>query len=177
MTTFDDGIVQGYTDGCHVHYFGAWQLEDWFHVAQCLPRWNYHGIHFGVHRGFAKLAERAIKMLPDLPAYRLTGHSMGGAIALLVGYYLLRQGKAATVETAGCPRTIYRWARKHFASLPVDRYTTNADPVQHLPPGILMAHVGKHHETQVPEHGITAHEPAIYKRILPWVLYPEDVRK
>jgi hypothetical protein len=172
MTTFDDGIVQGYVDGCHVHYFGAWQLEDWTHVLQCLPRWNFHGITLGVHRGFAKLAERAIKMLPDLPAYRLTGHSMGGAIALLVGYYLYRKGKAVTVETAGCPRTVYKWATKHFGSIPITRYVTIADPVQHLPP--FLDHVGTKTVLIASETGIEAHEPAVYKRHLPWVLYPED---
>ena len=170
MIKFDDGLIQGYIDheNKRVHFYGAWQIEDWFKVSQFWPK-KWRGI-IGVHSGFADLADRAflIKELPtDWEGWTISGHSMGGAIAVLLGYIT-----GCPAETAGCPRiglfTAWQLGKKRHV-----RYINRFDPIQRLPFAFFgFRHFGIKVVLESNSIGFDAHEPAEYQKQLPWVTYP-----
>lgn len=76
----------------------------------------------------------------------LTGHSRGGALALLLATVFARQGsRARQVVTFGCPRVGgAEWRKKyHRLGLPTTRVENHLDPVPMLPPFIFFRHVGR----------------------------------
>jgi hypothetical protein len=173
MQKFDDGIIQGYIDPVakRLHFFGAYQIEDWLHVAQAWPcKWR--GL-FGVHRGFARLADRWLSSNDpaDYRGWTISGHSMGGAIALLVGYVV----KDCTVETAGCPR-VALWTAWGLNKVKHSRYVNKQDLVPNLPPRLFMY---RHFGTKVVYPSVTnsikAHEPKEYQNNLKWCLYDHQI--
>ena len=170
MIKFDDGIVQGYIDheAKRVHFYGAWQVEDWLKVGKFWPN-IWRGL-WGVHSGFAELADRAMKIpeLPkDLTGWIVSGHSMGGAIAQLVGYIT-----GAFVETAGSSRIALFTARR-LKNVKHKRWVTEHDPVQYLPFAFWgFRHYGEKIIIPSTAKGIEAHEPKEYQKVLPWVTYP-----
>lgn len=95
-----------------------------------------------VHRGFARAFERLWPALRErlsaleaaAPARRLwvTGHSLGGALAVLTG---ARRDTAQGVYTFGCPRVgDARFAERYRA--PTQRLVHNNDYVAQLPPAL-----------------------------------------
>lgn len=96
-----------------------------------------------VHHGFSELAEAAFPLVRDLAIeigkpLVLAGHSLGGAVALLVGALLVRANlPPATVLAFGAPRIsvgaavgrVYRRDRT-----PLFLYRHGADLVPELPP-------------------------------------------
>ena len=111
--------------------------------------WSGGGV---VHGGFAR---RTHALLPEVaPCARrhasslvLAGHSVGGACAVLMACHLARQGvRVRAVYTFGTPKcadaTFCAAYRRRGLWERTWRYTTERDPVPHLPP-LLYRHVGR----------------------------------
>lgn len=107
----DYGCAYVSTETVYITIAGSDDLIDHMNNFKALFRANWHGI--SAHRGFvsaAKELEKAmLKILADYPLHRLvfTGHSRGGAIALLLAvsaeiHFPLRRGSSCI--TFGQPR-------------------------------------------------------------------------
>lgn len=121
-----------------VAFAGTSNLGDWSVnlSSQLVPGYGGH-----VHKGFAILTEALwsavhaaiLKLRDSEQPIRLTGHSLGGAVALLTGLRLQEAGlPVAGVFTFGMPKV----GDEVFASackLPCWRFETAGDPVPHLP--------------------------------------------
>ncbi|TDY00567.1 lipase (class 3) [Thiohalophilus thiocyanatoxydans] len=97
--------------------------------------------HAGVrlHRGFSLAAERIYREVkPNLkPDYALstTGHSLGGAVALILAMYLdLDQFDVTRVVTFGQPKVTNIAGAEKFSHLNILRVVTPRDMVPLLPP-------------------------------------------
>jgi len=93
--------------------------------------------HAGFLKGAKGLVEHAlIGMLDrDLPII-LTGHSLGGAIAINAALLLHAEGfDISAVVTFGAPRTLLRSSKDRFgkAAIPVYEYSNPGDPVPNVP--------------------------------------------
>ena len=105
-----------------------------------------------VHPGFARAARSILTDLrPRLkPGYKiwLNGHSMGGAVACLLGIYLKDEGvDVAGIYTFGQPKFSDVNGTKLYRNLPVIRVVNQNDVVAKLPNsadgrGELYAHIG-----------------------------------
>ncbi len=95
-------------------------------------------LHIRLHRGFAK----AVKDLSPLyaphlrPGYRtrLTGHSLGGAMAAVAGLYLRAEGFDVRVETFGQPKVTNAAGARRADSLDLVRFLNGEDLVTQVPP-------------------------------------------
>lgn len=105
-----------------------------------------------VHRGFDIVTQDILTDLkPHLkPGYTvtLTGHSLGGAVACLLGMYLQHDGgKLGGIYTFGQPKVTNRQGAETFADLPLTRVVDQNDIVPMLPDGTdgkghLFEHTG-----------------------------------
>ncbi len=97
-----------------------------------------------LHQGFS-LAAKAIyaDLLPILkrqqvqqaPLIQTTGHSLGGAVAVIVGMYLQRDGyNVQNVITFGQPKVTNVTGAQSFENLPLTRVVTPLDMVPLVPP-------------------------------------------
>lgn len=178
MTKFDDGIVQGYIDheAKRVHFYGAWQAEDWAHLAVFFPI-VWKGL-WGVHAGIAKLADGIMGKIEIPNGYTISGHSMGGMIAVYVAWAKDRQGQSHTVQTAGTPRCLWGIAGLQAKKLQVQAYAYSGDNIPHIVPVFLgWTRAGKIVEIKSDVVMPKAHEPSEYARWLPWVNYPADTKE
>jgi triacylglycerol lipase len=92
-----------------------------------------------LHQGFsiaAKVAyENALPYLDKSKPVQTTGHSLGGAIAVIVGMYLQRDGfQLEQVITFGQPKVTNVQGARAFKSLPLIRVVTPNDIVPLVPP-------------------------------------------
>jgi len=173
MTKFDDGIVQGYIDHetKRVHFYGAWQAEDWAHLAVFLPV-VWRGL-WGVHAGIAKLADGIMSKIVIPHGYTISGHSMGGMIAVYVSWALKKQGKIHPVQTAGTPRCLWGPAAIQYRGFKIESYAFSGDIVPHLVPRLFVwIRAGKLQVRKTDAVMPKAHEPSEYGQWLPWVNYP-----
>lgn len=105
---------------------------------------EYGGVRF--HRGWLHEARRARAELldsGDLPAeVWCTGHSSGGAIAVILAYLLCRDGGVrARAVTFGCPpfvdsREGLQWVSR---AVELQNYVTDGDFVSSIPLGVQVA--------------------------------------
>lgn len=110
------------------------------------------GTGWVVHGGFAKVAAgvlEALRPVLDLDGgaeLELVGHSLGGAVATLIGLALAAEGSPpASVVAFGCPRIGYAATpagRALADALPLTRVNTLDDPVPSLPPAFLATTLG-----------------------------------
>ncbi|MFF8505823.1 lipase family protein [Streptomyces anulatus] len=145
------------------------QIKDWLSDATTPPRRGPGGTGY-VHHGFAEALESVYPQVKDaLEEYRtndqsiwFTGHSLGGALAVLAGarLYLEEPRLAADgVYTYGQPRTCDRLlaaaCNKGFKNR-MYRFVNNNDVVPQMPPEPVFTHVdalryidsrGRLHET------------------------------
>ena len=98
-----------------------------------------------VHRGFLKIAKEIYDSVKDrcLPGYRitLTGHSMGGAVATMIGAHLNNLGHEVEVITFAQPRITNNSGARALSSLKLTRIVIEGDVVNLLPP-FNYAHFG-----------------------------------
>jgi triacylglycerol lipase len=92
-----------------------------------------------LHQGFSIAAKVAYEnVLPHLDKSKpvqTTGHSLGGAIAVIVGMYLQRDGfQLEQVITFGQPKVTDVHGARAFKSLPLTRVVTPNDIVPLVPP-------------------------------------------
>lgn len=97
-----------------------------------------------LHRGFEKSAIAAYGAVAPLlkPGYRvnLTGHSLGGAMAVILMMYLGADGHPiGEVVTFGQPKVTNHRGAERFASSPVLRIVDCRDPVPLVPPLALLS--------------------------------------
>ena len=95
-----------------------------------------------VHKGFYEATREVFwDSVFDLnPTYKttITGHSLGGAIAIILGMYLDSFGHPNTdVITFGQPRITNKSGANKFKEFPFQRVVIAADLIPHLPPGFL----------------------------------------
>ncbi len=124
-------------------------LEDWL---RDLEVWPERCPHLGwCHAGFLTGA-RAIEAMLRRELARggippiLTGHSLGGALALLTGGLLSAHGMAPlAIITFGAPRAGFARLRRVLSKLPIEQYRFGEDLVPTLPwalwPLLRYAHV------------------------------------
>lgn len=151
---FDRGNIQGYwvaSDGIALLAFrGTDNLGQWIRDARILPDVHPWG---RVHRGFARgLAEVEV----DLEAFDavaakartvwLTGHSLGGALAVLAAVRMMLRGIETSVMTFGQPRVgLGDFQGRFDTHLPgrLIRVINQSDIVARLPPGLIYRHCGQ----------------------------------
>jgi predicted lipase len=124
-----------------------------FRGTSCLKDWLDNSQTFltkeGYHTGFYKRLERfnlnweRLVMIENLV---ITGHSLGGALAILASLKLEQLGKTSKVITFGSPKCCTRRNVKN-----VIRFVHNNDLVPSLPHSIFYSHVGK--EIYINRHG------------------------
>lgn len=98
-------------------------------------------VHSGFNRAFRSVEVQTRGYLRDLrsiPLY-LTGHSLGGALAVLATWYLSSDSLAACY-TFGSPRVGDHGLLNHFRT-PIYRIVNGADPVPLVPPSGRTLHV------------------------------------
>ncbi len=132
-------------------YAGSGSHVDWFaNLNADLVEWM-HGV--GVHRGFSKIATRLLAPIETLPRLlswdrvTLTGHSLGGAMAMLHGFALksLYPHLEVTVITFGAPRVgDARWKHAYELMVPNTlRVVLDRDTIPHVPDYHQFDHVGR----------------------------------
>ena len=102
--------------------------------------------HSGFGSGGTALAERVLKAIAgDHRMMTIVGHSLGGAMALIVGARLVAAGKRVRVVTFGAPRVAFilnlglvKLAR---AALDLAEYRRAGDPVPDVPLRPIFRHV------------------------------------
>jgi hypothetical protein len=130
-----------------------------------LPAWRRHRPrrHAGFDDAFQAIRpalEAWLQTLPDpAPPLLLTGHSLGGALALLTafeaasGRFARRDLAVASVIVFGCPRVGSGPFKEAYEALPAAaggklgqctfRYILETDLVDRMPPPVGYAHVGQ----------------------------------
>ncbi len=97
-----------------------------------------------LHRGFEKYAAAAYASVRPLlrPGYRvnLTGHSLGGAAAVILMMYLRADGvQIGEVVTFGQPKVTDAHGVARYADAPITRVVDCRDPIPLTPPHGLMS--------------------------------------
>lgn len=97
-----------------------------------------------LHKGFADSALQVYQFAKPLlkPDYetRITGHSLGGAAAVIVLMLLKEDGfKLGQAITFGQPKVTNRDGARKYRALPLLRFVNDKDPVPLLPPFELFA--------------------------------------
>lgn len=98
-------------------------------------------LHIKAHKGFVDVAEEIMKDISDNQLLSkdievsVTGHSLGGAAAVLIGMHLKKQGyKVNEIYTYGQPKVTDRHGAKAYKKLPLTRFATVKDIVPLVPP-------------------------------------------
>ncbi len=131
ITTEPDGSVV-------IAFRGSVTAEDWARDFICAPIADRAHPQLGhCHAGFLDGAESIVDevaaAIGDKPG-RVTGHSLGGALALGVGALLVCMGKPpAAIVTFGAPRFGMAMFVKAIAATAVRQYRRGNDPVPLVP--------------------------------------------
>jgi hypothetical protein len=121
---------------------------DWIRDLRTAP-WPFPAVgicHSGFGSGGTAVAERVLRAVrDDVRLMTVTGHSLGGAMALIVGARLIHAGFRTRIVTFGAPRVAF------LANLALPRLTRRAvelaeyrragDPVPHVPMRPIFRHV------------------------------------
>ena len=104
-------------------------------------------LNIHVHKGFHDLAHAAkLAFAPKLiPGYKIkvTGHSLGGAAAAILGMYYKTEGKKLEkIITFGQPKVTNERGCKRFWDIPLVRVVDNKDIVPLVPPLTLISFIG-----------------------------------
>jgi hypothetical protein len=129
-------------------------LENWSIDIDCRFR-GKPSRHRGFYDGWNGLRPEITKWLEasDPKSITITGHSLGGAMAVLAAYDLAERWPIAAVTVFGCPRpgtVAFKEAYEARTAGPgaltlaaiTTRYVNSTDIVSRVPPPLLFAHVG-----------------------------------
>lgn len=147
--------------------------EDWFRDAAAWPtRLVDHPVLGPCHDGFATGADALLHQIRgaisrDKP-YMLTGHSLGGALAIAEAGLLIDCGLAPVcLTTFGAPRVGMAPLARLLAPLAGTRFRHGADPVPEVPCWPYLndrpwTHIGVADETNpIADHDIAAYAAAL----------------
>ncbi len=183
--TFDAATIEGYIAGGSGFTLLAFrgsdhgQLDDWIGNADFDLVFDSHIRGGQVHAGFQRGAEAIWPQVESLVAEHhqaerkliLTGHSLGGALALLTAARFASQGRATEIDaifTFGQPRAgdrdfAQRLDRDFEARL--FRYVNRYDLITRLPPRLLgYDHAGK--LRYIDEDGVLHENLSLWQQLL-----------
>ena len=128
-------ILRNTEDGCCAAFRGTDDGASALTDLEALP-WEARGLGL-VHWGFWEAAEGAYDAIHAAKPDALTGHSLGGALALLIAARLTLDGRPPKVVfTFGAPRiSIGSRVREVLKDVPILMFRHGADIVPELPPG------------------------------------------
>ncbi len=99
----------------------------------------------GFSRAYAlvekQIADAVGALDPNLPLY-LTGHSLGGALAVIASIHITPSDRIAACYTYGCPRVGNAEFTEQLWKIPVYRQVHSSDIVPHVPFGFGYCQVG-----------------------------------
>lgn len=148
LESYDDATVEignsaalvEIVDGTQVIAFrGTNDLQDAAHNIWAVP-WKPDALNAWVHRGFWLYTINLIEPLTKLILRRnlplaLTGHSLGGAAAVIFAAYCQSKGiKVSALHTFGAPRPGYESLANKTFRIPGNRYVIEGDAVPSVPP-------------------------------------------
>lgn len=152
-TTFDHDNIQGFWcvagEVALIAFRGTSNPGQWLRDVRFIPIESEWGrVHAGF-KGGIEIAE------PDLVAFEkaavdakhvwVTGHSLGGALAVMAAAHLKRRGISAALYTYGQPRVGLSGFADRFEQELSDkliRFVNQSDIVPRVPPGIFYRHMG-----------------------------------
>lgn len=151
--TFDTGNTQGFWveggDVALLSFRGTSNPGQWVRDLRLAPALHKWGL---VHRGFktgVSVVENEIaafaKVAKDKKHVWITGHSLGGALAVLAAANLKIAGIESHLYTYGQPRAGYWNFADQFdyqLSGRLYRFINQSDIVARVPPGLLFSHCG-----------------------------------
>lgn len=125
-------------DTAYLVFRGTDNLQGWLDDFEVIPGETING--YTAHKGFIRAAEK----LHDAVSERLTvtgrvvitGHSLGGALALLFA----EDFRNDPVVTFGCPR-VYSRLNESYPVMEHARYANRGDPIADIPDEILWRHL------------------------------------
>ena len=183
--TFDDATVQGYIaagNGFAVLAFRGsdhGQIDDWIGNADFDLVFDPHIRGGQVHAGFQRGADAIWQQVRNLvaeyqqPASKLilTGHSLGGALALLTAARFASEGRAAELDaifTFGQPRAgdsdFAKRVERDFDNR-LFRYVNRYDLITRLPPRLLgYDHAGE--LRYIDEDGVLHENVSLWQQLL-----------
>lgn len=113
------------------------------------------------HRGFKKALLSVWPQIRDKLSERikidrriyLTGHSMGGALAVACAAKMVKEGIVpANLTTFGAPRVFFKGAQSALSNIPGKRHIFDTDPVPKVPfRGFLLRY---RHDREAVVHGV-----------------------
>jgi hypothetical protein len=129
--------------------------SDWIRTDFNFIPWYWPMRHLGFARAWSRVRKQVFSWLRSLPEDSrrlvLTGHSLGGALALVAAFDLVEHYPIRAVITFGVPRVglplfrrSYHMKRCGARTLHAitRRYTHETDLVSRFPPPVLYCHVG-----------------------------------
>lgn len=152
------GLVATFGGDCLVTFKGSTSISNYLlgdfdiFLEQPFSSCPHCRVHKGFYKSWSSLAAETNRALEDLGCgtkpLRMSGHSLGGAMALLAAFQLSDKYRIKEIYTFGQPRVgndawVSAFAAR-MANVTFFRVVSYMDPVPHLPPSWLMGyrHVG-----------------------------------
>jgi pimeloyl-ACP methyl ester carboxylesterase len=171
LAWFEQDAMQGagfvHNDCAFLAFRGSSEWKDWYYNLRCLPRGS-PAQHTGFMRAWNLLRPQVLDWVGSLPSasrkFIVTGHSLGGALAILAAYTLTnpddpqcKHNQVSHVITFGGPRVGLPSFMDSYNGRPASvaqptpslkdvtwRIVHQLDVIQRFPPGIFgYRHVGK----------------------------------
>lgn len=142
--TYNQNIPYIFKD-CTIYLKGSTTLSEYRNDLKAIPVYDKK-TNTWMHYGFKKLSKQLYEKIDINSCKKLTitGHSLGGAIAVILGSWYEKDGIKSRIITFGQPR-IYTWYSAYKQrNLDVTRYVYKNDIVSSLPPiWSIYMHIGK----------------------------------
>ena len=147
------------------------EIGEWLRDLDVMPIWDRD---IGIcHRGFRDGTLELYRASPlsdhDFAGAIICGHSLGGALAILLGAFLTAWGMPpAQIVTFGAPRCGSWRVRRVLAKTPLRLYRNGDDPVPEVPwlPGLYLhpralIAIGEPALDPIADHHVEAYERAL----------------